>query len=259
MPKRSDKRDTAKAEYVARVAKGEKVNLRELAEALGVTYQTLRNWKAADKWDEALPKKKRGGQPGNRNSAGRKNAAGSHDGAPVGNKNAEKDGAYSAIFFDMLTDADKAIADGTPTGSREALEHELQIAKVREHRILAKIAQYEAEPEDTLHISSLMDMRVPGGRGNEKQDGKTQQLGMYTKDSAFARAMKLQEALYKVQGRITKIADSLRAMEESEKRMELERQRLDIMRMRATGAFDVPGGEDAGEDTEALGDETLHQ
>lgn len=249
MPKRSDKRDTAKAEYVARRAKGEKVNLRDLAEELGVTYQTLRNWKAADKWEAALPKKKRGGQPGNKNSAGHKNAAGSHEGAPLGNKNAEKDGAYSTIFFDMLSDNEKQIADQTPTGSKEALEHELRIAKVREHRILTKIAQYEAEPEDTLHLTSLLDMRVPGGRGEKKADGVNQNMGMYTKDTAFSRTMKLQEALYKVQGRITKIADSLRALEENEKRMELERQRLDIMRMRATGAFDVDGP-DEGEGTE---------
>lgn len=249
MPKRSDKRDTAKAEYVARRAKGEKVNLRDLAEELGVTYQTLRNWKAADKWEAALPKKKRGGQPGNKNSAGHKNAAGSHEGAPLGNKNAEKDGAYSTIFFDMLSDNEKQIADQTPTGSKEALEHELRIAKVREHRILTKIAQYEAEPEDTLHLTSLLDMRVPGGRGEKKADGVNQNMGMYTKDTAFSRTMKLQEALYKVQGRITKIADSLRALEENEKRMELERQRLDIMRMRATGAFDVDGP-DEGEGAE---------
>ncbi len=104
MPKRSEKRDTAKAEYVARKAKGEKVSLRELAKELDITYQTLRNWKNTDKWDEALPPKKRGGQPGNKNSKGKKNAAGSHAGAPVGNKNAEKDGAYSTVFFDMLTE-----------------------------------------------------------------------------------------------------------------------------------------------------------
>ncbi len=90
MPKRSSERDTAKAEYIAPKSRGEKVNLRELAEKLGVTYQTLRNWKAADKWDDALPKKKRGGQPGNKNSKGKRNAAGSHPGAPRHNKNAAK-------------------------------------------------------------------------------------------------------------------------------------------------------------------------
>lgn len=246
MPKRSEKRDTAKAEYIARKSKGESVNLRELAEQQGVTYQTLRNWKATDKWDEAVPKpkRKRGGQPGNRNSAGHQNAAGSHDGAPPGNKNAEKDGAYSAVLFDMLTEQEKAVADAAPTESREALIHEMRLLKVREHRIMSKIAVYEAEPEDTLHLSSVLDMREPVGRGDKKQDGARQQMGMYTKDSAFNRVMKLQEALYKVQGRIATITNSLRAMEEADRRMDMERERLEILRMRATGAVPVGGPDD---------------
>lgn len=77
----------------------------------------------------------------------------------------------------------------------------MQILKFREHKILAKIAEYEAAPEDSLYINSLMDMRVPGGRGKDKQDGALQSMGMYSKDSAFSRVLKLQEALYKVQGR----------------------------------------------------------
>ena len=45
MPKRSEKRDTAKAEYIAKKKKGEEVSLRALAGELGVSYKTLRNWK----------------------------------------------------------------------------------------------------------------------------------------------------------------------------------------------------------------------
>ena len=247
MPKRSEKRDTAKAEYIARKSRGEEVSLRELAQELGASYQTVRNWKTADQWDAALPKRKRGGQPGNRNSAGKRNAAGSHPGAPAGNKNAEKDGAYSAVFFDMLTEEERELVARTPLGSREALEHEMQILKFREHRIMAKIAEYEDAPEDALYLTSLLDMRLPAGRGKDKQDGAVQNMGMYSKDSAFSRAMKLQEALYKVQGRIAKIADSLRALEESQRRMELERERLELLRMRATGAVDVPDPEDGEE------------
>lgn len=243
MPKRSEKRDTAKAEYVARKAQGENVSLRELADQLGVTYQTLRNWKTTDQWDEAVPKKKRGGQPGNKNSVGKKNAAGSHPGAPVGNKNAEKDGAYSTVFFDMLTEQERELVDKTPLGSREALEHEMKILKFREHKIMEKIAEYEKHPEDALFISSLLDMRVPAGKGSERKDGAAQNMGMYSKDSAFSRILKLQEALYKVQGRIAKIVDSLRALEESDRRMELEQQRLEILRMRAMGVVDVPDPE----------------
>ena len=90
MPKRSEKRDTAKAEYVERRNRGEKVNLRELADKLGVVYKTLRDWKRIDKWDEAVqpPKKKRGGQPGNTNSKGKKNAACPNACAPLRNHNA---------------------------------------------------------------------------------------------------------------------------------------------------------------------------
>ena len=38
MPKRSEKRDTAKAEYIAKKKKGEEVSLRALAGELGVSY-----------------------------------------------------------------------------------------------------------------------------------------------------------------------------------------------------------------------------
>lgn len=244
MPKRSEKRDAAKAEYIARKSRGEEVNLRTLAGDLGVSYQTLRNWKATDQWEKELPKKKRGGQPGNKNSAGHKNAAGSHTGAPAGNKNAEKDGAYSAVLFDMLTHEERDLLDAVPLGGRDALEHEMKILKFREHKILTKIAEYEAAPEDALYVTSLLDMRTPGGRGDKKKDGAVQAMGMYSKDSAFSRVLKLQEALYKVQGRIAKVADGLRALEESDRRMELEKERLAIMRMRATGAVDVPNPED---------------
>ena len=242
MPKRSEKRDAARAAYVEKKSWGGKVNLRELAEELGVSYQTVRNWKAADGWDQALPPKKRGGQPGNRNSAGHKNAAGSHKGAPAGNRNAEKDGAYSTVFFDMLTPEEREILHGAPVQGREALEHEMKILKFREHKILAKISEYERAPEDALYLNSVTDMREPAGRGKDRKDGAAQQMGMYNKDSAFARVLKLQEALYKVQGRIAKIADSLRAMEENKERLALERERLEIMRIRATGRVEI--GED---------------
>ena len=48
MPNRSEKRDAARAAYAEKKSRGGKVNLRELAEELGVGYQTIRNWKGAD-------------------------------------------------------------------------------------------------------------------------------------------------------------------------------------------------------------------
>ncbi len=155
MPKRSDNHDTAKAEYIARKSKGEKINLRELAGRMGIAYRTLLKWKSAERWDEDLPKKKRGGQPGNRNSAGKRNAAGSHKGAPTHNKNAEKDGAYSTIFFDMLTDSEREFLERVPLESRAALEHEMKILKFREHKILYRKRWYLANVKLDMFISIL--------------------------------------------------------------------------------------------------------
>jgi len=231
--RRSAERDTARAEYIERRSRGEEVNLAELADRLGVKRQTLRNWKNKDKWDEAVkpPKKKRGGQPGNKNSKGKKNAAGSHRGAPPGNKNAEKDGAYSAVFLDALTDEEREVVEKAPLEVRAALEHEMKILKFRENKILSKIAEYEDAEEGAVYLSAMTEIR---GKNNTT---------MRFSDSAFKRIQSLQEALYKVQGRIAKITDSLRALDESAARLELEQQRLEILRMRAANSADVDGVE----------------
>ena len=234
MPKGGGKIDAARAEYIERRAKGEKVNLRELAERAGLSYSYVRNRKREEKWDEAVPpppKKKRGGQPGNKNSKGKKNAAGSHKGAPAGNKNAEKDGAYSTVFFDRLTDEEKELIAKTPLEVRAALEHEMKILKFRENKILSKIAEYEDAEEGSVYLSAMTEIR---GKNNTT---------MRFSDSAFKRIQSLQEALYKVQGRIAKITDSLRALDESAARLELEQQRLEILRMRAANSVDVDGVE----------------
>lgn len=231
MPKGGGKIDTAKAEYIERRAKGEKVNLRELAERMGLSYSYVRNRKRADKWDEAVPPKKRGGQPGNKNSKGKKNAAGSHKGAPTGNKNAEKDGAYSAVLLDALTDEERELVEKTPLEVRAALEDEMKVLKFRERKILSKIADYEAAEEGTVYLSATTEIK-----GQKKTT-------MRFSDSAFKRVQSLQEALYKVQGRIAKVTDSLRVLEESATRFELERQRLEILRIRAANGTEVPDAE----------------
>lgn len=229
MPKGGGKIDAARAEYIRRRTNGEKVNLRELAEQMGLAPSYVRNRKNKEKWDEAIPPKKRGGQPGNKNSAGKRNAAGSHPGAPPGNKNAEKDGAYSAVLLDMLTGEELELVEQTPLEVRAALEHEMKVLKLREHKILSKIADYETAAEDAVYLNAMTEIHG--------KDSTTMRFS----DSAFKRVQSLQEALYKVQGRIIKVTDSLRALEESAVRFALERERIEIMRMRESGGVEVDG------------------
>lgn len=227
MAERDELWEAVKAEYIGRRDKGQRVGLKELAETFGVNYQTLRNRKNRERWDEMPEKRKRGGQPGNTNSKGKRNAAGPHPGAPARNKNAEKDGAYSAVYFDQLTDQERQIIEETPLEVRAALEHEMKILKFREHKILTRIGEYEKAEEGALYLSATTEIA-----GNKK-------TVMRFSDSAFKRIQSLQEALYKVQGRIAKVTEGLRTLEESERRLELERQRLEIMRIRAAGSVEV--------------------
>lgn len=220
MAARSDARDQAKAEYLRRRAVGEAVNLKELAEAMGANYESLRRWKSKDRWESEV-KKKPGGQPGNKNSKGKKNAKGNKGGAPNGNKNAEKDGAYSTVLFGELAEEDKEFLNQTPTGAVENLRYELKILRWRERKILRAIDEYEQEEDaERLYLTgTAMDMEM--------------------KDTPFARIQKLQEALYKVQGRAATVIGAIRQAEENDRRNELERERLALARMKATGEVEV--------------------
>ena len=65
MARRSDERDAARAEYIARMEKDGEVNLRQLADDLHLKYDTIRRWKAKDGWEQPTARKP-GGQPGNK-------------------------------------------------------------------------------------------------------------------------------------------------------------------------------------------------
>lgn len=249
MPRRSDKKDAAREEYLRRMREDGAVNLAALAEDIGVNYDTVRRWKSKEKWDEleVPPKKKRGGQPGNQNAEG--NPGG---GAQPRNKNAQKHGGYAAVFFDQLTDDEKFIMDKTPKTAVKALREELGILKVQEKRILSQITVLESTDQDELYISTLLDMRVPGKVNGTKQDGANQNMGMYSKESAFTRKMHLQEALNKVEGRIATIIGKLQQAEETEARMKLERERIEFAKARAIGAFDVPDETEEDADNDPL-------
>lgn len=172
MPKRNDKRDTAKAEYIKRRRSGEKVNLKDLAEKLGVTYGTVRNWKRIDQWDDAV-ERKRGGQPGNKNSRGKRNAKGNPGGgAPNGNTNAEKDGAYSTVHLERLSQEERDWLDQMPTGANENNIYELKLLRIQQRHIMERIAEYEScDPEScSLHPSPICENRERTKTGSRRTE-----------------------------------------------------------------------------------------
>ena len=153
-------------------------------------------------------------------------------------------GGVFNIFFDKLTPEEKQIVENAPRNSTELTSHEIGVLLLREKYILDKIKEYQALPPDQMITSSVMDMRVPGGRGKRKRDGANQQIGMYQKETPAQRILQLQEALNKIHGRILSAAAQMQKNEMDKLHLETEQQRIELLRIRATGEIGEPGDGD---------------
>lgn len=146
---------------------------KEVAEAVGVKPEQVRKWKSVDRWQAALeeqqPKRKRGGQPGNKNAAGA--------GAPLGNKNAETHGAYSAVRLCDLPDEQRQYIESITLDTETNMLAELQLLIAKEADLQNKISAIEKGSPDALFIDRVVEVRVPKGKERlEKQQEKLEAL-----------------------------------------------------------------------------------
>lgn len=99
---------------------------KDIAEKYGVTLNTVKSWKVRYKWNKkdvhtkskkvCTQKRKKGGQPGNKNAAGH--------GAPLHNKNAEKFG----FFAKYLPEETVSIIEEMPTDPLNVIWDQIQIS-----------------------------------------------------------------------------------------------------------------------------------
>ena len=126
------------------------MKLVDIAKKLDVPASTVRRWKSTQNWDgkykrkenERSQKKKtnarhKGGQPGNKNAVGNK-------GGPLkpGDKIAEKHGAYSSVYWDVLDESEKDMIEDIPMDEEMLLIEQIQLFAVRERRIMIAINKY---------------------------------------------------------------------------------------------------------------------
>lgn len=146
---------------------------KEVAEAVGVKPEQVRKWKSVDRWQAALeeqqPKRKRGGQPGNKNAAGA--------GAPLGNKNAETHGAYSAVRLCDLPDEQRQYIESITLDTETNMLAELQLLIAKEADLQNKISAIEKGSPDALFIDRVVEVRIPKDKERlEKQQEKLEAL-----------------------------------------------------------------------------------
>ena len=238
---RDPRRDAAKDLFLAR---GGNITTKELAEKAGVPDSTIRKGKSLDGWQTALDKKKskrrRGGQPGNKNAVGA--------GAPIGNRNAETHGAYSTVHLQDLSEEDRQYIESIGLDSAENMTRELQLLTAKERDLRRRIKALEDETADTLHTDKVIEMLTPQGQQDGQQDsqgdsgtGESLKTAMRTviKSSPFDRAMKLEAELNKIHGRIIKLIDSIKGYEMEARRLELEERRFRFAKQRATGEYSI--------------------
>lgn len=248
---RNPERDKAMQSYLDSDGK---ISTKALAQAAGVPEGRIRKWKSEDKWVEALEKKpkKRGGQQGNKNAAGRTPAK-------DGNKNAVTHGAFAQVSIeDIPADQAAQIMEIQPGNTMLRMNEELQGLLVRKTYLSGLLEQYaDPEKQQAFYTDKIVHMVVPVSM-EEKQQAEGMGLELNTatdpengaedyktamktiiKASPFDRYMKVETELNKLNGRIIKLLDSMRAYETDQARLQLEQLKFKLSKQKATGAFEI--------------------
>ena len=202
------------------------IKLVEIADRLGVPPGTVRRWKSIYGWEsersEKIPSvRKRGAQPGNKNSKG----------GPPGNKKAEKYGFLSKYLPSETKEIFDAVAEADPL---DLLWHQIQIQYAAIIRA-QKIAYVKDQHDKTIERVEEKDGNVIGERWEVQQ------------------AWDKQENFLKAQSRaMSTLANMLRHYEQmlrdrgenvtEEQRLRLEKLRAETERIRRSSDPDQDDG-----------------
>lgn len=226
---RSPNRD--KAFEIYKESNGNIAN-REIAKILDISEKTISGWKVKDKWNDQLngvlqkeirstpkEKRKKGGQPGNKNATG-----------PPGNKNAVTTGEFETIFFDTLEKDELELVDNTPFEKMKLLKQEIQLLTVRERRMLKRI-------EDLKHSQEVViDTETHGTQGDSE-------VSLVNYESTLNKIQNIEEALTRVQDKKQKAIDTLHKFEMDELKANIDKEKLELEKYKTLGDEDSDNNE----------------
>lgn len=248
-----------------------KIETMELAKLAGVPEVRIRKWKSEDKWEEALKNKprKRGGQKGNKNAAGKTPAKN-------GNKNAVTHGAFAqAGLDDIPPEQAEEIRNMTTPEAMPHMMNELKALYIRKAYLEKLLAEYEAPEAGGFYTDKIVHMIVPKSVEDKQAEEATgivagaavdpeaagQQPESYKtamksiiKSSPFDRAMKVEAELNKLHGRIIKQLDSIKAYEMENRRLQLEEQRIKLMKQKLIGEIEINPEDEEWDESEDCGE-----
>lgn len=216
MPRASNEK---KAEAEKMFKKGMK--LVDIAKKLGIPEGTIRSWKNRGKWgekpqkknqcnvakddsenDATLQKRKRGGQPGNRNAKGSKGGA-----APLRNKNAETHGAFSQVYWDTLEEDELYLIDSMEDVEEQQLIMQLQMFSVRERRLMKSIKKYRDLEEENRGLAVKAVSKTKKVEDITNFDGESIASGKYKKvtETSVTNTEPVMNSIMTLEAELTKV------------------------------------------------------
>lgn len=229
-----------KAEAEKLFRKGMK--LIDIAKKLDVPEGTIRSWKNRGKWGEepskkngcnvakngvesnaTLQKRKRGGQPGNRNAEGSKGGA-----PPYRNKNAEKHGAYSGIYWDALDDEEWDLIENMEDAEEAHLIMQLQMFSLRERRLMRSIKRYRELEAENHGLAIKAVSKTKKVEDLEYSDGESVGEGKYKKvtETSVTHTEAVMNSIMTLEAELTKVQRAKTRAIEALARFRAEKQKL---------------------------------
>jgi len=213
-----------------------KIDLVEIASQLNISPGTVRGWKSKDAWDKNLngtlqknterSKRKRGGQPGNKNAEG-------HGGTgPPENKNALKTGEFETLFFDCLEPDEQKLIQAVQPDKEQLLLQEIQLLTVRERRMLKRIESLKLleQPPDPEEQDGEFG-KTPSGMSVTKyksgmEKGKPTILKEY--EGILGQIQSIEDALTRVQARRQRAIETLHKFGYDDAHLQLETMKFEL-------------------------------
>lgn len=223
----------------------------DIAKKLGISDGTVRSWKnrygwggtskktsatlqkKVDKKSATLQKKKKGGQPGNKNAKG-----GSGNPNPKPPPDRTNHGGYVPVFMDALDEDEKELVAAVPGDEEVLLLEQIQLFSIRERRILKAINKYREQKGDVSvsNVTRFEDKRAFKTKEEEAEYDRHQkkkvdkgdilpgkaysiQTSTTNKDMIIAR---LEQELSTIQSKKTKAIEALSKYRMEKARLESE-------------------------------------
>ena len=218
------------------------LKLAEIAKKLDVPEGTVRSWKNRGKWDEKPPpkdkcnvakenekrnatlqKKKRGGQQGNKNSAGHASSV------PKRNKNAEKHGAFSKLYFEDIDEGDWEMISYMEDTEERQLILQLQLFSIRERKFMNRIKKYRDMEADNHGLAVDGVAKTKKVEDITDENGESISAGQYKKvtETTVTHTKSVMSSIITLEAELTKVQKAKTKAIETLGRLRLEKQKLE--------------------------------